>query len=123
MKGLINMKDNKWIFLSALLLSSSIVFSSIYLGSSIKHSYTPVTNDVVEKIISSPDLLSKKEAAAYLNMSDVMFNLLLEKEEEEKIGLKSYPTHSYIHSINLYGQVYFSIKQLDQWIEYHLYND
>ncbi|WBW97294.1 hypothetical protein [Oceanirhabdus sp. W0125-5] len=123
MKGLINMKDNKWIFLSALLLSCSIVFSSIYLGNSIKTTSTPVNTEPVETKISSPDLLTKEEAAAYLNLSDTMFNLILKNEEEDKSGRRSYPTHKYIHSLNLYGQEYFSIKQLDQWIEYHLYNE
>lgn len=104
-------------------VSSSIVFSSIYLGISLKQAFTTVTPTFVDKPISSPDLLSKKEAAEYLNLSDVMFNLLLEKETEEKTGLTSYPTHRYIHSLDIYGQIHFSKKQLDEWIEYHLYND
>lgn len=108
------MKDYKWIVLSAVILSISLIFSSIYIGTSLKH-------DAKKESINS-DLLSKEKAAEYLQISVDDLDKILLKEATEKANVSVYDSNRFITFVELNEKVYYSRNQINKWIEYHLYN-
>lgn len=108
------MKDYKWIVLSAVILSISLIFSSIYIGNSLKQN--------VKKENINSDLLSKEKTAEYLQISVDDLDKILLKEVTEKGNVSVYDANRFIAFVELNGKVYYSRNQINKWIEYHLYN-
>lgn len=114
------MKESKWTFLSALILSVSLIFSSVYVVNSLKSSKTSEKNTKSENINSI--LVSKEEAAQYLNISLKDFNKILQDEAMAKAQVQVYDSNRFIAYVEINNTWYYSKAQIDKWIEYHLYN-
>ena len=114
------MKESKWTLISTVVLSLSIIFGSIYLGNSLKSNRIPEDAIKEEKVNSI--LISKEEAAEYLNMSLEAFNKLLQEEASEKTQSQVYDPDRFIAYVVLDTNWYYNKEQIDRWIVYHLYN-
>jgi hypothetical protein len=108
------MKDFKGILISSIILSISLIFSSIYIGNSLKYN--------TKNEVKNSDLLSKEKASEYLQISTDDFDKILLKEATEKVNVHVYDSNRFIAFVELNGKVYFSRTQINKWIEYHLYN-
>jgi hypothetical protein len=127
------MKETKWILLSTVVLSLSIIFSSVYMGNSIKTNRA--FEDTIKKEKVNSILITKQETAEYLNISMEAFDELLRKEIREKLSMEipkeetieyiNIPLNDldrFIGSIMINNTWYYSKDQIDKWIEYHLHN-
>jgi ABC-type antimicrobial peptide transport system permease subunit len=109
------MKDNKWVLASAIVLSISLVFGSIYIGNSLKYN--------AKEQGQSSDLISKEEVAEYLKISVDEFDKILLKEAVYKANVSVYDSNRFIAFVDFNGKIYYSRNQINKWIEYHLYNN
>lgn len=71
-------------------------------------------------LTDSKGLMTEKEIAEYLNMSQEKFNSLMISEESQKSKMQGYDTYSFIPFIMIDGVKYFNKEQVDKWIEYNI---
>ena len=121
--GGLTLENKKMLSISIIILALSIIFSTIWIGQSLNQlikTQISITQPIIEKA-----LLTDKEAAEYLNISNVEFNNLLlndqqEKREMTKAGIHVYSTYKFVPYLELNGKKLFSKDELDQWIKHNM---
>lgn len=114
------MKENKLLPVSIFILALSIFFSAFWIGYSMK-SPNRSTNSISSETYSKA-LMTEKETAEYLNMTQKQFTDLLTYEEKQRQGLNGYATYEFIPYIEIDGIKYFSKDEINKWIEYNSEN-
>lgn len=127
------MKENKILTICVLTLSIAIIFGSVWIGNSIKSINKDTANEqtannqtnLSQSLYSQPHskaLMTEKEAAEYLNLSQDKFKELLYSEETRRKKLTSYDTFSFIPYLEIDGVKYFNKGHIDEWVEYNSMN-
>lgn len=115
------MKENKLLSISVLILSISIVFGSIWIGNSIRNTNKDTNvSQPLYSLTSNKVLMTDKETAKYLNLSQDKFNSLISNEELQRVKLGGYDTYRFIPFVKIDGVKYFNKEQLDKWVEYNM---
>ena len=95
------MEKNKLLSLSIIILAISIVFCSLWIGSSIKEG----TNKIISFVSQENDVLDLNEASTYLKISSAELQNISN-------GINSDIPHAKIN-----GNYIFSKAALDNWLE------
>lgn len=115
------MKENKLLSICVLILSFSVVFGGLWIGNSIRNANkdTNVTQSLYS-LTSNRGLMTGKETAEYLDLSQDGFNSLISYQELQRSKLTMFDTYMFIPYIEIDGVKYFSKEQVDKWIEYNM---
>lgn len=113
------MKENKQLLICSIILSISIIIGCVLISNSImKVNKDSNVNQSSYSLTNSNGLMTEKETAEYLNMSQEKFNSLMISEESQKSKMQGYDTFSFIPFIIIDKIKYFNKDQVDKWIEY-----
>ncbi len=106
---------------SIILLSIAIFFFAFQLSNSESvSSETKEPEQSKDSLNIDNGLLSIEAAALYLSMDVEQFNELIKAQNVGRAQLTSYDTYLFIPYIQMNGEMYFSKKQLDEWIDYNI---
>jgi hypothetical protein len=111
------MKENKQHLICTIIISLSIIIGCVWIGNTISK-VNKDTNVNQPSLAINKALMTDKETAEYLNMSQEKFNKLIDYEEPQKKGV--YDTYSFIPFVKVDGIKYFNKEQVDKWVEYHI---
>jgi hypothetical protein len=117
------MKENKLHLICVLILSISIIIGSAWIGISIRNANKNANvNQSAYSLTNKKALMTEKETAEYLNLSEDKFNSLVYYQESERKKFNSYDTYSFIQFVKIDGGNYFNKEQVDKWVEYNIIN-
>lgn len=101
---------------SVLVLSLAIFYTGYQLGKN------PVKeNGKVQETVGKADkgLLTSKETAEYLSITEKQLEALLKVQGMERSNLGSFDTYRYIPYLEINRQKLFNKGQVDEWIKYN----
>jgi len=110
-----SMESKRLLPIAILVLAFSIIFSGLWIGSRIDR-YIDSNNISIE----SKGMISLSEAAEYLGISESEFELILREQIRERAGLGVFDTYAFIPFMEIRGTRYFSVDQLDKWLEHNM---
>lgn len=113
------MKNNMALFISAVILSISIIFSAVYLGNAISLSKTSSESAMIE---SQSLLMNADQAAEYIGITVDTLITRIKKEKIERHSLNVYDTYRFIPYMEIDGVIYFTKSELEKWVEYQTIN-
>lgn len=114
------MRENKLLPISIFILALSIFFGSFWIGYSMKSLNKP-TNSISSET-SGKALMTEKETAEYLNMTQKQFTDLLSYEQIIREKITSFDTYKFVPYIEIDGLKYFNKDELSKWIQYNSEN-
>lgn len=114
------MRENKLLPISIFILALSIFFGSFWIGYSMKSPNKPTNS--ISSGTSGKALMTEKETAEYLNMTQKQFTDLLSHEEISREKLTTFDTYQFIPYIKIDGLRYFNKDELSKWIQYNSEN-
>lgn len=101
-------------------ISISIIIGCVLISNSImKVNKDTNVNQLSYLLTNSKGLITEKEIAEYLNMSQEKFKSLMISEESQKSKMQGFDTYSFIPFIIIDRVKYFNKEQVDKWIEYN----
>ena len=114
------MRENKLLPVSIFILALSILFCAFWIGYSMKSSNKPKSS--IPSETSGKALMTEKEAAEYLSMTQKQFTDLLSYEQIIRERLTAFDTYKFIPYIEIDGLKYFNKDELSKWIQYNSEN-
>lgn len=114
------MKREITLIVLALILGGSLLGSSWILAEGMREKKQLEGNH--EANPSHRVLLTSKEAALYLGIPQEEFEELVDRQVKEKAGLSSYEIYRYIPYMRIGRDKYFSVPELNKWVEYSIHN-
>ena len=113
------MKNNLILLISAIILSISIIFSTVFVCNTINK-----VNLVQQKssIASQSLLMNSDQAAEFIGISTDTLVSNIKREKVEKYSLSSYETYRFIPYLQIDGVMYFNKSELVKWVEYKTNN-
>ena len=117
-----NMKYNRFLSLSIIVLAISVIFGSLWIGYSIQEaSKVETCNITLDNSVKG--LISETEAAEYLSLTVVELRSIIKKNIADKEALSSYSTYRFMPYLELdNGVKLFNLKELDEWISFNTHN-
>lgn len=112
------MKENKQHLICTIIISLSIIIGCVWIGNTISK-VNKDTNVNQSSLVTNKALMTDKETAEYLNMSQEKFNSLITYEESQKKGFGG-DFYMFIPFVKVDGVKYFNKEQVDKWVEYHI---
>lgn len=107
------MGDKKLLPIAVIIMALSIVFSSFWIGDSIREGRNI-------QVTTQKALLTEQESADYLNLSLNEFKDILSKDSKRKAATKSYEPYEFMPYIQITNEkILFSKKELDEWIKFN----
>lgn len=108
-------KENILVPISIIILGGCLILSAWILSSGLKNKEQ--NNNIQVKALMTSD-----EAAQYIGISLIDFDLLIKNQLGQKAGLQSYDTYRFIPFIEIGNQKYFNRAEIDNWIQYNMLN-
>ena len=110
------MKNNFIILVSAIIISLSLVFSAIFIGTSFRSN-----QQLLE--VSETLLLNETQAAQFLGLPPKTLEDLIKRELIQKRSVNVYPTYQFVPYMEIQGVRYFTKAELLKWAEYNTINN